>query len=261
MRRLRMIYLGLSLLSAGMSLAQARDYADQRRDYFDLRRIHAVQGDAAAGRQKGQVCFACHGENGVSVAPIFPNLAGQSAEYLYWQLVEYKRARRPPSTMTPLAQPLSEGDMRDLATYFASVKRGDAAGGATGPGATTAVSPTDAASDGAPATDPKQIASGLQLFQNGNASKGIPPCQGCHGADALGNPLAREPPGRASAYYRTYPALRGQKAQYLVTRLTDYREGHLMDSSNNFIMRGVASRLDDDSIQAVAAWLDSLPSR
>src|SRR6201998_734124 len=36
------------------------------------------------GRAKAQeVCVACHGEQGVSVAPDFPNLAGQSGAAIY----------------------------------------------------------------------------------------------------------------------------------------------------------------------------------
>src|SRR6202051_2286361 len=50
-----------------------------------------VHGDAAAGAKKATVCFACHGANGVSVAPTFPRLAGQRADYLYHRLVFFKR--------------------------------------------------------------------------------------------------------------------------------------------------------------------------
>jgi cytochrome c553 len=233
---------GLAPLVAWAALSAAAIPAALAGDYSDLRRIHAVQGDANAGKRKAQVCAGCHGEAGISLAPIFPNLAGQSAEYLYWQLVEYKRGKRAPSPMTPLAQPLSDADMRDLASYFASIKSASSASEARG------ALPSDSA----------PVGEGMHLFLDGNAAKGVPPCQGCHGPDARGNPLARQL-GPTNAYYRTYPALRGQKQQYLVTRLTDYREGRLTDSSNNFIMQAVARGLDDGSIQSLAAWLSSLP--
>ena len=40
------------------------------------------------------VCAACHGEAGRSVAPTFPNLAGQQPEYLHKQLTDFAKGRR-----------------------------------------------------------------------------------------------------------------------------------------------------------------------
>ena len=85
-----------------------------------------------------------------------------------------------------------------------------------------------------------------------------PPCQGCHGAEANGHPLVTQEGTDADAFYRSYPALRGQKGNYLVTRLKEYREGTLAASSNAFIMVGVTRHLDDDSIDALAAWLSTM---
>lgn len=36
-----------------------------------------MAGDAAAGKAKSQVCVGCHGVNGVSIVPTYPNLAGK----------------------------------------------------------------------------------------------------------------------------------------------------------------------------------------
>ena len=213
-----------------------------RSAYLDLRRAPAITGDAAAGKQKAQVCTACHGENGVSPAPIFPNLAGQSTEYLYWSLVEYQRARGPQSPMTPLVASLSDQDMRDLAAYFSQLT----AEGAAPPPAADQVE------------DAKLLELGQRIFNDGDPARGVAPCQGCHGVEGSGYPLAKQAgSARAQAYYRTYPLLKGQKAEYVISRLTQYREGQLHDSSNDFIMQSVASRLDDDSIRSVAAWLAS----
>jgi cytochrome c553 len=44
----------------------------------------------------------------------------------------------------------------------------------------------------------------------------------------------------------------------VVARLTHYQEGQPSDTSNTVIMQGVAQTLDDDSIQALAAWISSL---
>jgi cytochrome c553 len=56
-----------------------------------------------------------------------------------------------------------------------------------------------------------------------------------------------------------YPVLRGQYSPYLVSRLTNFRMSLPHDTTSDFIMSNVARTLDDDSLQAIAAWLSSLP--
>ena len=46
-------------------------------------------GDAAAGKAKAAMCAACHGANGVSAVPTYPNLAGQKAAYLAKQIKDF----------------------------------------------------------------------------------------------------------------------------------------------------------------------------
>jgi cytochrome c553 len=75
-----------------------------------------------AGRKKAEACIGCHGENGNSPLPQYPILAGQTARYLYLQLVDFKEGRRAEAQMAPFVQPLSRDDMRDLAAFFASQK-------------------------------------------------------------------------------------------------------------------------------------------
>lgn len=202
--------------------------------FTDLRRLEPIHGDAAAGAQKAAVCLACHGANGVSVAPIFPRLAGQRPDYLYHRLVSFKRADpKDPyysiSPMTAIAATLSDADMQNLATYFSA----------------QALQATDIAAPAAFA------GAGEALFRAGDPSHGVPPCQGCHGAEANGVAT------RANQY-AVYPSLRGQYGPYLIARLTSFRKGLPHDSSNDFIMGGVAQTLDDDAIQALAAWISSL---
>lgn len=199
-------------------------------DFLDLRRIEALHGDAEAGKSKATVCAACHGAAGISAVPLFPNLAGQRGEYLYWQLVEFKREARPDSPMTAQVAALDISTLQDLAMYFASL-----------PASTPAL--TGDASAAARARD---------LYRNGDSARGVPPCQGCHGTDASGHPLAQD-----EARYRAYPALRGQHAGYLAQRLKDFRDGKRTFSSSDRIMTSVAHALDDESIQALAGWLES----
>jgi cytochrome c553 len=80
-------------------------------------------GDAAAGKAKSAVCSACHGADGNSANPIWPNLAGQKEAYLVKQLKDFKSGARKDPMMAPMAAPLSDQDMENLAAYFSSQKQ------------------------------------------------------------------------------------------------------------------------------------------
>ncbi len=79
-------------------------------------------GDAAAGKAKAGMCAACHGANGVSAVPMYPNLAGQKEAYIVKQLKAFKAGTRKDPVMGPMAAPLSDADMANLAAYFSSLK-------------------------------------------------------------------------------------------------------------------------------------------
>ena len=78
----------------------------------------APAGDVAAGKEKSQVCAACHGPDGNSTDPQYPILAGQTWRYLYLQMKDYKEGRRTNEFMTPLMKDMSKKDMYDLAAYY-----------------------------------------------------------------------------------------------------------------------------------------------
>jgi cytochrome c553 len=82
----------------------------------------ALAQDAAAGKQKAQVCAACHGVDGNSTLPQNPILAGQTARYLYLQIRDFKEGRRKDPMMSPMVVNLSRKDMLDIAAYFAALK-------------------------------------------------------------------------------------------------------------------------------------------
>jgi cytochrome c553 len=83
----------------------------------------AVASDAAAGKEKAQMCAACHGPDGnTPMTPEFPKLAGQPADYLEKALRDYKKGARKNPMMMPMAQGLSKQDIKDLAAYFSSLK-------------------------------------------------------------------------------------------------------------------------------------------
>ncbi len=207
----------------------------------DLRREPIVHGDAQAGAAKAAACAACHGPDGIAPAPVFPNLAGQSATYQFIQLRAYKDGSRPNPVMAALVGSLSIQDMKDLSAHFASLHPH------TEPSAPTA----------------QPTAAGQTLYLNGDAARGVPACQGCHGERGQGPQSAGDVPARDRTMHHTpwhtFPTLAGQGAPYVVEQLKAYRDGTRLGSTNARIMHGVAQNLDDAQIEAIAAYLATLP--
>ncbi len=79
-------------------------------------------GDAAAGKGKSVMCAACHGANGISAIPTYPNLAGQKEAYLVKQLTEFKSGIRDNAIMKGMVMALTPTDMENLAAYYANMK-------------------------------------------------------------------------------------------------------------------------------------------
>lgn len=226
--------LPIAAATAGLSVAlvvAAAVAADA--PFLDLRGQRPISGDALAGKALSTVCSACHGADGHGIGPTFPDLAGQSATYLYVQLKTFKGGQRKDLVMAPMAAPLDEAAMRDLAAYYASLP--------ARPGASA---------------DPGSR--GRVLFGKGNPSSGIPPCQGCHGPGGNGpgsSAAVDAPPPRPP--WSTIPRLRGQSGAYLAKALRDFRSGARGNTSNAAIMHGVAKTLDDADIQALATYLEA----
>src|SRR6266699_451232 len=76
-----------------------------------------VAADADAGKNKAEACAACHGENGISQTENTPSLASQPDQFLQWQLVFFRSGARKNEVMEPIAEHLSNEDLRDLAAY------------------------------------------------------------------------------------------------------------------------------------------------
>lgn len=81
----------------------------------------SLAGDVAAGKTKSATCTGCHGVNGISSNPLWPNLAGQKAAYLVKQLKAFRDGQRSDPMMTPMAKPLSNADIENLAAYYSSL--------------------------------------------------------------------------------------------------------------------------------------------
>lgn len=182
-----------------------------------------AEGSAEAGKVKSVTCSACHGADGNSINPEWPNLAGQHEGYLLRQLQAFKSGARQNPLMGPQAMTLSDEDMADLAAFFSqqSPKGGVA--------------------------DPELVPAGERLYRGGNLEANIAACTGCHGPAGRGNPEA------------SYPALQGQQSGYVVAQLKAYREGsRKTDANMNQMMRNVAARMTDAEMQAVASYIQGL---
>jgi cytochrome c553 len=187
----------------------------------------AVAQDAAKAQSiANQVCASCHAADGNSTAPANPKIAGQFAEYTHKQLVDFKaqqgkKPARESPVMTSMVANLSEADMKGLAAFYAGQKLKPAA-----------------------ATDKNLAALGQKIWRGGNATTGVPACSGCHGPAGAGMPAQ-------------YPRLAGQYADYIAAQLKAFKEGGRANDPNG-MMRGVAARMSDREIRAVAEYAAGL---
>jgi cytochrome c553 len=187
----------------------------------------AAKADLARGEQIAkQICSACHALDGNSVAPANPKLAGQFAQYLVKQLGNFKpqagaKAERESAVMAGMVAGLSESDMHAAAAYYASQVLRPAA-----------------------ASDKDLAALGQKLWRGGIAERGVAACAGCHGPDGAGIP-------------DRFPRLSGQFPQYLEAQLKLFRSEARANDPNG-MMRGVAARMSDREIEAVAQYAAGL---
>ena len=190
---------------------------------FNAQASSLVDGSAEDGKAKALTCTACHGPEGNSVNPLWPNIAGQGAPYIVTQLKAFKEGARQDPLMTSQAMLLSDEDMADLAVYFESL-----------PAAAKAVK------------DPNTVGRGEGLYRGGNLETGVAACIACHGPSGDGNPAAG------------YPALRGQHADYVAKQLRDYASDSRTSDGKTRVMRDVAARLSDEEIAAISSYVQGL---
>lgn len=81
----------------------------------------AMAGDATAGKAKSATCAGCHGPAGISNNPLWPNLAGQKEAYLVKQMKAFRDGTRTDPMMAPMAKPLTDEDIANLATYYSGL--------------------------------------------------------------------------------------------------------------------------------------------
>ena len=200
-------------------------------------------------------CSGCHGDDGNSLKPTVPKLAGQHADYLYKQLRNFKSADgkpmgpsnplyptpsdlvyvtapegKLPERMNPLyflamngmVKDLSDTDMKNIALYFSEQTR-----------------KPDASTKNA-----EELESIQTLYRAGDPARGLPPCAGCHGPNGAGLPAQ-------------FPRLSGQLAAYTAAQLKNFRAGDRNNDPNQ-MMRDIAYKLTEDEIALLSDYIAGL---
>ncbi len=103
MKRMAYLYLPVALLAFWPSTSRPAD--------MDTGRKLALS-----------TCVACHGQNGIGIIPLYPNLAGQKHEYLAAQMRAFRDGSRKNPIMSPMATHLGDADIDNLAAYYESLK-------------------------------------------------------------------------------------------------------------------------------------------
>jgi len=175
-----------------------------------------------------QVCSLCHGIDGRSTNPNFPNLAAQQPTYFMAQMKAFRGHNRLDPAgyeyMWGLSRSLTDDQIKGLADYYAAKTP------APVPGATA---------------DAAAIAGGKSIFEQGVAEKGIPPCSACHGPQARGN--------------EQFPRLAHQHSDYIIKQLTVFQRTE--ERPEGSIMKTVAHELTRKNMEDVAAYLQDFPAQ
>jgi cytochrome c553 len=177
--------------------------------------------------QRLLACTGCHGKDGRAASDgYYPRIAGKPAGYIFRQLRAFRDGQRPYALMTHLLAPLDDAFLREIASHFAGLDL---------PYAPRPPSRADAAT----------LRHGQELARQGDAARGIPACQACHGTALTGVGVA-------------VPGLLGLPVDYLNAQLGAWRTGARRAEPPD-CMAQIARRLDPQDVNALAHWLAAQP--
>ena len=168
------------------------------------------------------VCSSCHGAEGVSLLPTFPNLAGQGKQYLHKQLMDVRDGKREIPSMTGLLDNMSDKDLLVISEFYAEKKR----------------------QFGFAKSDLVEM--GRSIYRAGISRKQIASCASCHSPNGTGNGPAR------------FPLLAGQWEEYIVAQLKAFQREERKNDGDSKMMRGIAKDLTELEMEAVASYLRGL---
>jgi cytochrome c553 len=181
-------------------------------------------GDAFRGLLLARRCNHCHGDEGFTSVPAFPNLAGVDRLSFWKQIQDFRSGKRTSSVMQPIAEGYSARDAADLAAYYAMLP--------------TASDPQDRRAFPQAMSDPTRATMAIRLIVFGDGQRGIPPCQSCHG------PIS---------YVKGAPPLASQNGNYLEQQLEHFSNGNRTNDIN-VRMRSIAKQLTADEKTAVSEY-------
>lgn len=193
---------------------------------FIMAFMAALAAQAANNTQKmpptASVCIACHGVDGNSHNPLWPNLAGQHARYTLKQLHNFKKGKsRNNPVMQAMVSTLTNAEMQELAAFYEN-------------------QPVAIAY-----TPKKYLRRGEQLYRGGDLNKHISACMACHGPRGEGYATAG------------FPRLAGQHAKYTIAQLRAFKHKTRHNDLNG-IMRSISKRMNNDDIKAIAWYIQGL---
>ncbi len=207
-------------------------------------------GDIEAGQSKSGSCTSCHGEKGNSMTPLFPKLAAQNVGYLVQQMQAFKDGTRSDATMGAMVSGLTDQDMQDIAAFYAAQTVTENALPQLDPDDLDAIDDNDqlteaektAARQALKAQQDTLMALGYDVYRNGDLDNEISACIACHGPYGEGNEPA------------SFPALKGQHADYLIKTLTDFKTDTRSNNPDN-MMHMIAKKMSEEEIKAISYYV------
>ena len=166
-------------------------------------------------------CSKCHQASGVSVSPLFPNLAGQLPVYIETELKLFRqRGRSDPRArafMWGIARGLTDEQIKGVARLFSSLPP----------------------ASGTASNNPALADKGKMLYENGAKERDVEACIVCHGHNGEGA--------------NTAPRLAGQKRDYVTTAMFQFRSR----LRENKVMQDVTHNLTDGEIAALVEYIST----
>lgn len=203
----RLLLRAAMLLATTVSIARSADLTPEVR--------------SSAARMAVGTCANCHGAQGTSIVPKFPNLAAQTENYLVTQLKAFRsRSRGDPdalSFMWGMAAALDDSQIDGLAEYYSR-------------------KPAPGRSN----VDATLQARGKAIYEHGLVARSVPPCGACHGTKGEG--------------MHDFPRLAGQHSQYFMKQMQSFQS----NSRRADPMQLFANALDTSDLEALAAYIQSM---
>lgn len=171
-------------------------------------------------------CSECHGFDGNSISPEWPNIAGLNKSYMIRQLKDFKEGKRANEEMTQIVKEFpSDKELASLANYFSKQK-------IINPNTPEIIKQYTLV----------DLKLGEEIFTGKRIEYGIPACSACHGKEGLGDKEGK------------FPRLVGQHMAYTIKQMKLFRSNE-RSNDTPAQMRNIALKMDDEDIESVAAYI------